>query len=491
MTISFPWRILGAMHTHMKIICTIGPAVHSKEMIERLIEAGMQVARLNFSHGTHAEHAKTIELLKEVRREMQRPLAIMLDTKGPEIRLGKLKEEDLFLKEGQEIWLVKEEVEGDGERITLRPSLVFDVLAPGMSVLLDNGYITSHIVEVQSFGVKIQISHGGVIRSTKGVNIPEANVVLPPVTEKDIEDIRFGCRQDVDILAASFASSAEQILSIRNLMEREGKGEIAIIAKIENELGVKNFDAIVEVADGIMIARGDLGVELPLKQVPRLQKRMIRKCWIVGKPAVVATQMLESMIQNVRPTRAEVSDVANAIYDSASAVMLSGETAIGRYPVETVRIMRSIVEEAEEDFDYYDFFTHNMQRTFHDIPSAVAQASVKTAYSTEARAIFAFTTSGSTARLVSRFRPQMPILAWTPREKVYHQLAAIWGVLPVYCAKGQTMGEAYECLAAHALERGIVREGDSVVVVAGTPFGIPGTTNMMVIATIGSPLAKL
>jgi pyruvate kinase len=344
------------MHTRTKIICTIGPAVSSYEKILELIDAGMNVARLNFSHGTHADHLQVIQHLKKARKTRKIPLAIMLDTKGPEIRLGKMKKGEVSVKAGQKILLVKEEVEGDEKRWQVTPEVVVDSLKPGVMVLFDDGYVSSKVVERRKEGVVVEIQNPGVLKSLKGVNVPGLNANIPAMTEQDVKDIIFGCKQDVDIIAASFIRSADHVLEIKQLLSDQSKPVILVIAKIENSLGVENFDAIIQVADGIMVARGDLGVELPLKQVPSLQKMMIRKCVHAAKPVVTATQMLESMIKNPRPTRAEVSDVANAIYDSTSAVMLSGETAIGQYPIEAVSMMRAIVQEAEKNFRYEEFF---------------------------------------------------------------------------------------------------------------------------------------
>lgn len=478
------------MVTRTKIVCTIGPAVSTPEKIDALIDAGMNVARLNFSHGSHEEHGKVIQLVKSAREKHGSPIAIMLDTKGPELRLGKLKRDRIYLKEGNYIWFVKEEIEGDEERITLTPPSALDVLEKGMVILLDDGYIITHVIDVSSKGVQVKIDHGGEIKSTRGVNIPNAEIELPPMTDKDIADIRFGCAQDVDLIAASFIRSADHVIAIKKFLEEEGKPDIAVIAKIENRQGVQNFDSIVQVADGIMIARGDLGVELPLTHVPRLQKMMIRKSYAAGKPSVTATQMLESMIVNPRPTRAEASDVANAIYDSTSAVMLSGETAVGSYPIEVVKVMKALIRETEEDFSYYEFFIHGTQRVFYDVPSSVTQACINTAYSANAKAIFAFTTSGSTARLLSRLRPQMPIIAITPSPKVYQQLALSWGVIPILRTDVHNIEDAKKSITAFALEKGLVQYGDLVVITAGTPFGRAGTTNMMIVDSIGDVLVR-
>lgn len=467
----------------------MGPAVATYERIEQLIHAGMNVARLNFSHGTHEDHGKTIRLLKEVRDAMNVPLAIMLDTKGPEVRIGNLKGK-LTLRKGDTLCLVKETCEGDSKKISLRPVSVIDELRVGTTLLFDNGYVIAKVIACQKDRVSIEIEHGGDLKSSKGVNIPGVELDLPSMTEKDLADLRFGCSQDVDWIAASFIRSAEDVIAIKKLLEEDGHPEIGVIAKIENLQGVENFDSIVQVADGIMVARGDLGVELPLTQVPRLQKMMIRKSYLAGKPAITATQMLESMILNPRPTRAETSDVANAIYDSTSAVMLSAETAVGVYPIETVEVMKGIIQETEEDFDYYEFFRESSQRFFHGIPSSVAQATVKTAFSTRAKAIFAFSTSGSTVRLLSRMRPQIPIIALTPSKKVFHQLSLGWGVVPLFAPNPKTIEEAFDRISAFALEHGWVQLGDLVVITAGTPFGRSGTTNMMIVDTIGDVLVR-
>ena len=469
------------MLTRTKIICTIGPSCNTYEKILQLIDAGMNVARLNFSHGTLEDHKKVIELLKRARKEKKVPLAIMLDTKGPEIRVGKIVNEQVQLEKGGMLKLVKDEVLGDAHVVQVTPRIAIDAMQVGSKVLFDDGYINSKVVEKTKDSVTVATENGGTLKTHKGVNIPGIIVDLPAMTDQDVADITFGCEQDVDIIAASFIRSADHILEIKQLLAQKGKSDIIVIAKIENSLGVRNFDSIVEVADGIMVARGDLGVELPLKQIPKLQKMMIRKCYQAAKPVVTATQMLESMIKNPRPTRAEVSDVANAIYDSTSAVMLSGETAMGQYPIEAVQMMKSIVDEAETDFGYRNFFSQDSQPDYHDVSTSVALGTVKTAYSVSARAIFVFTSRGFTARLVSRFRAEMPIFALTPIEKVYHQLALNWGVVPVDPMPAKNVQEALQAVSRFALEKGLLNKGDLVAVTAGSPFGITGTTNMMLI----------
>lgn len=475
------------MNIRTKIVCTMGPAVSSYEKILELIDAGMNVARINFSHGTHEEHKKVIDLLKKARQERGIPLAIMLDTKGPEIRVGVL-EKEIAVTKGDRLLLVRDKATAPGQ-LPVHPGIALDPLKPGDQVLFDDGYIMTQVKEKTAQGVVVEVLNTGKIKSQKGVNMPHVHVPLPAMTPQDVEDIRFGCAQDIDVIAASFIRSAHHIREIRGLLYEENKPQIQVIAKIENSLGVQNFDTIVQAADGIMVARGDLGVELPIEQVPVLQKMMIRKCIQAAKPVVTATQMLESMINNPRPTRAEASDVANAIYDCTSAVMLSGETAVGKYPVETVKMMRRIVEAAEKDFSYEDFF-YRISRESHDVSSSISMASVNTAYHSEAKAIFAFTSSGTTARLISSYRPKMPILALTANLKTYHQLAFNWGVYPVPPAEVHSAREALAMTSAFAMGKGIVQFGDLVVVTAGSPFGMQGTTNMMIVESIGEVLVR-
>lgn len=460
-------------------------------MIIELCKAGMDVARLNFSHGTYEDHLNVIENLKQARSQLGVPLAIMLDTKGPEIRVGKIEGGVIQLNAGQLIRLCSaEDSQNYNGAIPIAPGFVLKLITVGTRILFDDGYISSHVISTDNTTVTVKIDNYGTLASGKGVNVPNVDLQLPAVTEKDINDIRFGCLHDVDVIAASFVRSPEHVLVIKNLLEQEKKSKIEVIAKIENSEGVNNFDSIVQVADGIMIARGDLGVEVPISEVPRLQKMMIRKCYLAGKPSVTATQMLESMINNPRPTRAEVSDVANAIYDSTSAVMLSGETAIGKYPLETVRTMKTIARAAEEDFNHRSFADNFRHVTFHDVPSAVTLSTVKTAYSSNAKAIFAFTNGGSTARLLSRLRPAMPIIAMTPNEKCFHQMAYSWGVIPFLKNSCKTIDDAFSKISTYALARDLVSHGDLVVVTAGSPFGISGTTNMMIVESIGDVLVR-
>jgi len=478
------------MLTRTKIICTMGPAVATYEKIVELIDAGMNVARLNFSHGTHEDHLRTIEMLKKARIEKNTPLAIMLDTKGPEIRIGHVRPEGIELRAGQKFKLVKHHVEESDEMVQMTPSQVFDSIKIGTVILIDDGYIITKVVEIDSEGITVEVKNGAILKKNKGINIPNAEINLPAMTKQDVDDITFACHHGIDIVAASFIRSEDHIIEIKRLLISKGRADMLVIAKIENPQGVYNFDTIMQIADGIMVARGDLGVELPLQEVPALQKMMIKKCLLQSKPVVTATQMLESMIKNPRPTRAEVSDVANAIYDGSSAVMLSGETSVGLYPIETVKMMKSIIEEAEKNLDYEQFLVTDKNKFPSDVSSAVSVASVKTAYNCQARAIFVYTHSGCTARILSKCHPRMPILALSSSFRVFNQMSLLWGVVPVYPENFQTEKEAFHKLSCFSLSKGLVSYGDLVVITSGSAFGISGSTNTMRIESIGDVLVR-
>lgn len=453
------------------------------------MKAGMDIARINCSHGSHEEHLEVINLLKKARDDLGKPLSIMLDTRGPEIRITQVQGDGIPLKKGQEYKLFRDSREGTAEGVGVHPSYVIDQLKVGMKILFDDGNIEAVISEKKEDHVTIIIDNAGVLKSRKKINIPHEEISLPAMTDEDVQDLTFGCEQDVDVIAASFVRDADNVIEIRKVLKKHSQKNILIMSKIESVLGIKNFESILQVSDGIMVARGDLGVELPLNQIPKFQKMMIRKCNLEGKQVATATQMLESMIVSPRPTRAEVSDVANAIYDSSSCVMLSGESAMGKYPIEATRMMRSIVEETEKDFnyEYYDQ-THNT-RPYKDLACLIANATVKTAYSSQATAIFTYTSSGFTARMISRFRPKIPIIALTSCKKTYHQLALVWGVVPVL-REYKDPENAFNMAMCFALEKGYVHYGDMVLVTAGTPFGVRGTTNTMMLKSIGDVLVR-
>lgn len=469
-----------------KIIATIGPSCSTIEHIEMLLNAGMNGARLNFSHGTYETHAEVIRNLKYARLEARQPLAIILDTKGPEIRLGDLQDKEIEISGS--LILTRHKIQGSSKKISIHPEIVIDQVPVGAKVLINDGYIMGEVVGKTHDELHLELKNSGKIKSGRSVAFPDVAVSLPAMTEKDIADIEFGCAHDIDVIAASFIRTAEDVLEIKALLRKLGKSEILVFAKIENHEGVKHFDQILQVSDGIMVARGDLGVGLPLTKVPALQKMMIRKCLKAGKSVVTATQMLESMITNPRPTRAEVSDVANAIYDSSSVIMLSGETACGKYPLQSVDMMKEIALETESDIDYGKFFQKEFGDDLQEKGFSVALAAVRTAFSAKAKAIFSTTYSGASSRLLSRFRPSMPIFALTTQEKTYHQLALSWGVIPVPPQSVSTLEEGMEILSRYALDHKLLHKGDLVVVTTSVPFASSCAANIMTIEAIGGVL---
>jgi len=470
------------MLARTKMICTLGPASANEKTIHELIDVGMNVARLNFSHNDHAGHAQTIALLKRVRAERGSPLAIMLDTKGPEVRVGILESEMSIV--AKERYRLVEMVRG-GNEIPVTPASVLGDLKIGDIVLFDDGYIESKVVEVSSECVLIEALNSAPLKSNKGINLPHTELQIPFMTKRDILDIEFGCHQGVDCIAASFVCTAADVLEMRRVCAGFGDEEMMIISKIESRRGVQNFDEILTVSDGIMVARGDLGVEVPAWHVPRLQKMMIRKCRRQAKPVIIATQMLESMINNPRPTRAEVSDVANAIYDGASCVMLSGESAAGAYPVAAARTMKTIAHETESAIDYESIFYDKLQKGERSIPAAAAAASVKTAYSIGAKALFAYTASGTTVRYLAKLMPRMPVLALAPNKKMFHRLALSWNTVPFLTEGCSSPSDLFEQLAGLGQKSGYLHLGDPIVLTAGFPFGVARSTNMMMIHHIG------
>jgi pyruvate kinase len=473
-----------------KIVCTIGPASESLENTKKLIQAGMNVARLNFSHGDFEEHGNRIKNIRQACRELGKTVAILLDTKGPEIRLGNLAEEPIELVAGEFVTLTTENILGDRNRIPVTyRDLTRDVKA-GDTILLDDGLIGLKVVDVQGTEIRCEIQNSGPIKSKKGVNVPGVAISLPGITEKDANDILFGIEQGIDFIAASFVRRASDVLEIRELLERHNATHIQIIAKIENRQGVDNLDEILEVADGLMVARGDLGVEIPVEEVPLVQKMMIEKCNRVGKPVITATQMLDSMQRNPRPTRAEATDVANAIFDGTDAIMLSGETAAGKYPVESVLTMARIAERAEAALEYREIFLRQASAQQTTVTEAISQAVANSALDLDADAIITSTESGYTARMVSKYRPKAPIVAVTPSEHVMRTLQLVWGVTPVLGRPAKTTDEMFDIAVKGAIDSGLVKLGDTVVITAGVPVGRSGSTNLIKIHTVGDLVAK-
>lgn len=472
-----------------KIVCTIGPASNSVEMLKKLIHAGMNVARLNFSHGTHEEHAQVIANIRQASAETGKPVAILLDTKGPEIRTGLLETESVELVEGNLFRLTTEDVAGTAERVSVTYKGLPRDVRPGDTILIDDGLIGLVVEKIEETEIICRIKNGGILKSRKGVNIPGVKIQLPGITEKDAQDIVFGIRQGVDFIAASFVRKAADVLEIRKILE-DHNAHIDIIAKIENQEGVENVEEILSVSDGLMVARGDLGVEIPAEEVPLVQKKLIRKCNELGKPVITATQMLDSMQRNPRPTRAEASDVANAIMDGTDAIMLSGETASGKYPVESVETMNRIALRTEQELNYREIFLMNADKRQVTITDAISQAVANAALDLGAAAIVTATESGHTARMVSKYRPKAPIVAVTPHDHVVRRLALINGVYPIKGEMAATTDEMLEMSIRQSVQSGLVRHGDLVIITAGVPVRETGTTNLMKIHVIGDVVAK-
>ena len=472
-----------------KIVCTLGPASTDPKVMREMMLAGMNLARFNFSHGTHEEHLEKLNTLRALRDELKLPVATLLDTKGPEIRLRDFEGGKAMLEAGQTFILTNREVMGDQNQVSVTyHELPLDV-APGSRILLDDGLIELKVQEIRDgTDILCTVVNGGKISNHKGVNLPGTKISMPYLSETDIRDIEFGIQENFDFIAASFVRSAQDILDVRNILIRNGCRTMKIIAKIENAEGVSNLDQILRAADGIMVARGDLGVEINMEEIPHLQKVMIRKCYQSGKMVITATQMLESMIQNPRPTRAEVNDVANAIYDGTSAIMLSGETAAGKYPVEAVHTMASIAERTESDIDYRQQFRDRGDEGSASITDAISHATCTTAHDLGASAIISVSKSGRTARMVSKYRPGIQIIACTSDVTTYHQLSLSWGVTPVLVGEQKDTDGLFECAVTAALEGGYVKDGDLVVITAGVPVGMSGTTNLLKVQTAGTSL---
>lgn len=473
-----------------KIVCTIGPATNDEKVLRELMLAGMDVARINFSHGTHEAAKEIADKIKKVRKELDLPVAILLDTKGPEIRLKKFKNGKIELKEGQTFTLCTNDIEGDDTCVSITYSNLPNDVAIGSRILIDDGLIELTVASVKNDKIVCVVKNGGVISDNKGVNVPNVELSMSYMSEKDKSDILFGIEQDFDFIAASFCRSAEDALEVRQLLERNGGRDINLIAKIENAQGVENIDEILNVTDGIMVARGDMGVEIDMQDLPVIQKDLIRKTYRAGKRVITATQMLDSMTRNPRPTRAEISDVANAIYDGTSAIMLSGETAMGKYPIEAVKTMVSIAERTESDIDYVKRLKNMDFVNDFDVTNAISHATCTTAHDLGAAAIIALTYSGGTARQISRFRPKCPIIAPTLSEKARRQLNLSWGVVPMMSKVAANSDELFDSAVDEAEAMNLVKNGDLVVITGGVPMGVAGTTNIMKVHLVGHILVK-
>ncbi len=473
-----------------KIVCTIGPTSESEETLRSLMESGMNAARLNFSHGSYEEHGKRIESIKKIRQQLKKSIAIILDTKGPEIRLKSFKEGKVELCEGQEFIITTEEVTGDSNIISVTYDKLHEDVKPGDTILIDDGLVGMRVETIEGRNIKCRVLNSGALGNNKGVNIPEVKINLPALTQKDIDDIVFGVKSGVDMVAASFIRKAADVIAIRRVLEENGGNSVKIISKIENREGLNNIDEIIKFSDAIMVARGDLGVEIPVEEVPVAQKTIIEKCNTAGKPVITATQMLDSMIRNPRPTRAEASDVANAILDGTDAIMLSGETANGKYPLEAVTTMAKIALRTEASLDYVALRRRHVSNPLHTVPDAVSRAATTTAEELDASAVITVSQTGRAANRICKYRPKCAIIAMTPNEDVARKLSISWGVYPIVAGEMKTVDEVLEKSVDRAQEQGYVKTGELVVVVTGVPVGYAGTTNLLKVHIVGQLLVR-
>ncbi len=472
-----------------KIVCTIGPATDDENIMRELMLAGMNVARFNFSHGDYATHEKRLRQIERLRKELDLPIATILDTKGPEIRLGKfVDDKPVEIHDGDMYTLTTEDVPCTAEvgSITFK-KLPRDV-SIGTRILINDGVIELLAEKVTKTDIICRVIHGGTLSNNKGINVPGVKLSMPYLSERDMDDLEFGAKMGFDFIAASFVRSAADINYLRKFTQSLGWYDVRIIAKIENSDGVENIDEILEAADGIMVARGDMGVEIPFEQIPAIQKALIKKGYNAGKQVVTATQMLESMITNPRPTRAEITDVANAIYDGTSAIMLSGETAAGAFPVEAVKTMALIAENTENNIDYKGRFAIRRSNPEGSIAEAIAHATVTTAHDLDASAIITVSLGGQTARLISKYRPCCPIISCTMSEMVCRQMNMSWGVIPYIIDEKNSTDELFAAAVEAAEEHRLVEDGDLVAITAGVPLGVSGTTNLMKVERIGNQL---
>ncbi len=473
-----------------KIVCTLGPSTDREGVLREMIQAGMNVARFNFSHGTHAEHTARLVALKALREELDAPVAAMLDTKGPEVRLKDFAGGRVHLTAGQEFTLTTVQVEGDAHRCSITYGELPGDVKAGDTILLDDGLVRLTVLSTTASAIRCRVENGGVMKDHKGVNVPGVRLNMPYMSQQDRDDLLFGAEQGFDYVAASFVRSAADVRELRHVLDKAGS-RMRIIAKIENQEGVSNLPEILDAADGIMVARGDMGVEIDFAEIPLIQKNMIARCVACGKPVITATQMLDSMMENPRPTRAEITDVANAIYDGTSAIMLSGETAAGRYPVESVKTMDAIARRTESDINHVKRMTQMAGgRNRLSVAAATAHAACTTAQEIGADAILTVSQRGTTARLVSRFHPGTPIIACLLDQQVRRQMALYWGVEPIMMPYASSTDELVDFAVQAAAQAGVVHEGDLVVVTAGVPVGVAGTTNMIRIQQVGGALVN-
>ena len=468
-----------------KIICTLGPASDSEEVLSKMIDAGMNVARLNFSHGTHEEHAAKIALIKKVRAAKKAPIPILLDTKGPEFRIKTFAKGKVNLKEGDTFTFTTDDVEGDKTRVSVSFMGICDQMFPGDKILLNNGLIIFEVVKVEKPNVICKVIVGGGLSNRKSMFFPDKELEMEYLSEQDKADLKFGVEQGIDFVACSFVSKAQNLIDVRNWLRECGDtdDQIELIAKIESRSGVNNLDSIIDVCNGVMVARGDLGVEVPFEELPAIQKTIINKCRIRGKRSITATEMLESMIKQPRPTRAEISDVANAVYDGSSAIMLSGETAAGAYPVEAVKAMAKIAQQAEVNTDYIAYIKDS---DYHikNLAEALSHSACTLAKDIGAKVIVVCTRTGGTARTVSRFRPMIDIIGMTTDERAYRKLALSWGVIPVMSEEFYSVDVLFHYAKRAAIDTGLVTKGDKIVLTGGTPNGKSGNSNLINVETI-------
>ncbi|MEG0770559.1 MAG: pyruvate kinase [Clostridia bacterium] len=473
-----------------KIVATLGPATDNKDVLKNMIIRGLDVARINFSHGEHKDHLVRMNVLKEIREELNIPVAILLDTKGPEIRTGIFENKKATLKAKQTVTLKysAEELSND-KVIYMTSAILYKYVSEGTMIFIDDGRLQLCVSKVEGKDIVCQVINGGDVSDRKSINVPGVHIDLDYLSERDASDIIFGIEQEVDFVAASFTRCKEDILEIRNLLDNNNGSHIEIIAKIENREGIDNIDEILKVSDGLMVARGDLGIEVEFEEIPRIQKLLIKKAYSAGKKAITATQMLESMISNPRPTRAETTDVANAVYDGTSAIMLSGETAVGKYPVEAIKTMDKIALYAEESINYKNRF-YEANAKAQTVADSICHATVTTAHDLNASAIITVTKTGTTARMLSRYRPACPIFTCTTSKDTQRRLSLSWGVKPVLIDEFTNTDELFEHAVDLALEYNFVKSGDIVPITTGIPLGVPGTTNMMKVHIVGHILGQ-